>query len=71
MGVRRKQQVKRGYHMQKWEYAMTEIEESRKREIETMPLLDSRGDDGWEMVAVVASSMRDVYKVFFKRPIER
>jgi len=54
--------------MQKWEYGCLELEE--KREIDWMPRLREWGDNGWEMVAVVAHRNRDTFEIFFKKPVK-
>lgn len=54
--------------MKKWKYRILELE--GEREIEWIDKLLEWGDQGSEMVAVVAHKTRNSYWVFFKEPVE-
>lgn len=58
--------------MQKWEYEAVQLSGSKDEDM--IPLLDVKGEQGWELVSVVATPIpvdkRIQYLAFFKRPIE-
>jgi hypothetical protein len=54
--------------MQRWEYEIAKLSESKDRDM--IPLLDSKGKSGWELVSVVASLARGEYLAFLKRPVK-
>jgi hypothetical protein len=57
--------------MQKWEYEIVHLNKSKDRDM--IPLLDTKGKSGWELVSVVGSLVGgtsvDEYLAFFKRLI--
>lgn len=55
--------------MQDWDYEIVELSGSKDKDM--LPLLDSKGRSGWELVSVVAGVARNEYLAFFKRPHER
>lgn len=50
--------------MRKWEYLTAESQNSCSRSI-----INSRGADGWELVAAQYLEMGDAWKFIFKRPV--
>ena len=52
--------------MQRWQYEIVELSGSKDKDM--IPLLDRKGDSGWELVSVVGSLARDKYLAFFKKP---
>ncbi len=58
--------------MQKWEYEAVRLSGSKDKDM--IPLLDAKGNQGWELVSVVVSPVpvdkETQYLAFFKRLIE-
>jgi len=53
--------------MQRWEYEIVKLSESKDRDM--IPLLDSKGKSGWELVSVVVGLARGEYLAFLKKPV--
>jgi len=55
--------------MKKWEYEVARLSGSKDQDM--IPLLDAKGQQGWELVSVVASPVptdkKTQYFAFFKR----